>query len=616
MTAAGPARARVVALVGGGPRATYVLAALASRVRSGGRVLLAELHVYEATGRFGSGWVHAPDQPRTSVLNRVASEVCFGAAVEPYATLADVPAPQDRSGGWLPRARHGAALAEAFENHVEVLRGAGVVVELHHALVRDVRRSPQGRLVVGAGPLDDVVERSADHVLLLTGHDTGHADLRLRVSDPAASPPYPLERALARDRVPAGSHVLIDGTGLTAIDQVMALTVGRGGSVFVERGQRRPYRASSAEPQTLTLRSPSGLVPLARPYDLASGAPDASPLFLDERTVRALARRRGRLDFAADIWPLLLGECAQHYYRNVLGPGRWSAVLTRWAVDHDVRPSLDPWGAVEAAATDSGAGEHPRLGDDPLFRAYVLAEPTSLSPLELLELNLASAEAGIAGDPTRRAMEYAFRTLRGTVQALVDDFGLAPESDLVFRRDHARRISRVVNGAAWSTVAVVVALARDGRLRVVVGSEDGTDPDASGTAPGRDVIRLPGRIEAGRIEARDSLVGHLVRTGLLSRRVRRTTNGSYTHPGVWVSERFLAVGADGVETSDLTVLGPALEGQKSFQFSAARPVAGHDVLSGVERALGPVLGEAAHTGPGATCGTSPPRERCATEVGA
>ncbi|PFG33916.1 hypothetical protein [Sanguibacter antarcticus] len=65
----------------------------------------------------------------------------------------------------------------------------------------------------------------------------------------------------------------------------------------------------------------------------------------------------------------------------------------------------------------------------------------------------------------------------------------------------------------------------------------------------------------------------------------------YIHPGVWVSDRYCAMGPDGVEDPMLTVVGPMLEGQKSFQFSAARPVAGHDVLSGIERAIDALLTE-------------------------
>lgn len=67
-----------LALVGGGPRATYALERLAATIdRLDGRRLA--VHVYELGGEFGAGQVHSTEQPHTSYLNRSGSQIAFAA---------------------------------------------------------------------------------------------------------------------------------------------------------------------------------------------------------------------------------------------------------------------------------------------------------------------------------------------------------------------------------------------------------------------------------------------------------------------------------------------------------------------------------------------------------
>ena len=103
------------------------------------------------------------------------------------------------------------------------------------------RRSTCGRTCGAVVTLADGTRHEVDLAIVTTGHGiTGQA--RGTLDDGLITAPYPLPEQV--DQIPPGSTVALLGTGLTAMDVIAALTLGRGGE-FTE-GTYRPSGARAA----------------------------------------------------------------------------------------------------------------------------------------------------------------------------------------------------------------------------------------------------------------------------------------------------------------------------------------------------------------------------------
>jgi len=343
-----------LAVVGGGPRATYALERLSATIgRLDGRRLA--VHVFEASGEFGPGQVYSVNQPHTSYLNRAAHQVSF--AADPTVAGADpIRDPHERPNlhEWCrarfertgdpafdleptdsPRRRqHGLALQEMFTAYIAELRAVpGVTVELHPEEVVDLVPTADGRMDV-VSPAG--VRCTADQVLLVTGHSsnehTGEAgpeaylDFSGRTGAVYVPSAYPLQEHLSTRTPSAEATVGCAGLGLTSMDQVLYLTEGRGGK-FLPDGDRLRYEACGAEPAQVYAFSPSGMFPYTRalsrkqsPHRGRFLTREAIDRVREASGLRVAEGERHRLDFEAHVMPLIVLEMAYVHYRTLFGP--------------------------------------------------------------------------------------------------------------------------------------------------------------------------------------------------------------------------------------------------------------------------------------------------------
>ncbi|MDQ1738895.1 MAG: hypothetical protein QOE53_547 [Pseudonocardiales bacterium] len=382
-----------IAIVGGGPTATYALERLDAVFSHGSPASRLAVHVFERTGEFGPGQVHSARQPRSSYLNRISAQVGFAADASSSAAgwirpVSERPtlhewcrrryaatgeqdfdlSPED----WPRRYVHGLALSEQFDLYCSSLTAAGAAVHRHPAEVTDVI-DEGGQLAICAGS----VRVAVDRILFATGHP---------VNDPARDPEqralaefarrtpglsylgnvYPLEDTLGAGQVRSTDRVGILGMGLTAIDVLLYLTEGRGGRFVREEPQRLRYLPSGDEPAAIVAFSRSGLFTSARP--LNQKQQDLARLehrgrFLTDAQIEAVRRARGvpappeavadgnrshQLEFEADLLPLIVVEMAHLYYRVLLGE----------AVARSMEAAVAPRLATFLTATELGlAGE-------------------------------------------------------------------------------------------------------------------------------------------------------------------------------------------------------------------------------------------------------------------
>jgi hypothetical protein len=338
---------------------TYALERLAAQL---GNVELRRglrISIFERTGRFGAGAIHSDQQARTSYMNRVASQITFAADETNRDACQLLPVSQRPSFiEWCERKYretgdskyqlhptdvprrylHGQALKDAFDRYQALLRGiSGVTVNLYTAEVTDVCETeshdgPPYRLHIG-GAKDFAV--LADRILFATG--VAHSRQRGAV--------YPLEQRLTLSSIPPQSTVAVAGLGLTAVDIVLHLTEGRGGTftTFIPteapNTTRLRYQPSGLEPAKIIGVSQSGLLKTCRPDNAKAADPTARahsslehrPAFLTPSALRAIQLALGvtnrlpngtdvrQLDFELHLFPLIVLEMAFVYYKTLLG---------------------------------------------------------------------------------------------------------------------------------------------------------------------------------------------------------------------------------------------------------------------------------------------------------
>ncbi|MGQ0839449.1 FAD/NAD(P)-binding protein [Actinokineospora sp.] len=345
-----------LAIIGAGPRATYALERLSAQIgRLGaGRLVV---RVFDRSGNFGAGEAHSPTQPATSYLNRIAGQVGFAAdeTVSDAGPLRPGPArptlyewcrrqfeltghpdldvgPRDTPKRYL----HGRALQHMFDSYVEELRAhPGVEVHLHPVEVVDLEPRGATLMVRGAGGEG----YPADQLLLVTGH-TAHdprrgahtgvlAEFADRTGNAYVPYAYPLDEMLPEQATAPGTVVGLAGMGLTAIDVVLYLTEGRGGSFLPDAEHGLRYRPSGAEPARILPFSNTGLFTFTLPHNgkLDSPALEHRGVFLTFDAIDALRDSVGvpghggprQLDFDAHVLPIIVLEMACLHYTTLFG---------------------------------------------------------------------------------------------------------------------------------------------------------------------------------------------------------------------------------------------------------------------------------------------------------
>jgi len=680
-----------VVIVGGGPMCAYAVERLAALVPTVALPRGLRISVFDRSGRFGAGATHSDRQPPASYMNRVASQIAFAAdesnagagpllpaALRPtfyewardrYLATGDE---RFRLEPWdVPRRYlHGMALREMFDRYVDLLRGVdGVMVELVAEEVVDIAPGDDPGARYAVRTATGRVEQ-ADQVLLVTGHSVNRPRPGTLAASLAAhaeaNPParfvtsaYPLE-VLDPATVPPGCAVAVLGLGLTAIDAVLQLTEGRGGRFApVPSGGPWPalrYVASGGEPARIVAVSPSGLLTSCRPLNLkaadGSGAGHAAlqhtGVFLTEDAIASLRRARGGppraadgrrpLDFARDVFPLVVLEMAYVYYRTLLGDGAagriaaaarpaYAAFLAGPRLDRDdaiaalLAPVQAEFDAISALAdapaafrdvVDAGPDGRSLWGHSADLRDHRFDWRRLFDPLDdaaarsgaawqnalvaYLRRDLAAAAQGNLRNPVKAACDGVWRDLRGVLSAACDFGGLTPDSHRETATTYLRYYSRMSNGTALEPAAKILALVDAGVLDLSIGPFPVAAP-----VPGRSRFRISGPLTSaarevdvvvdGRAHPFDldaderPLYRALAGRGVVRKWRNESTDGgaAYEPGGIDVTPDFHVVRADGVVDRGITALGAPVEGVAFFQLSAARPRSGSSVLSNAAR---------------------------------
>jgi uncharacterized NAD(P)/FAD-binding protein YdhS len=331
-----------------------------------------------------------------------------------------------------------------------------VQIILHRGTAVDIRCDADGALVV---VLSDGTQIPAQYAFLTTGHTPNQGPDNSRL----IAEPYPLPERLAK--VAASDTVAIAGFGLSAMDLICCLTIGRGGRYAGVR-DRLTYLPSGREPAILVY-SRSGVPCRARP--LTARFDDGyEPWVLTKPRIDASRRaRNGPLDLDEDVLPLIHTEMRIAYrlcQARCTGPDAehmlWCALTA--AGQEGICALLDELderlGPFDAPATlDGSIG---MLVDDSAAYQQWLTDA--------IRRDLAEGTLGLARSPVKASLDV-LRQLRDTVRYIVDFGGLAGPSLDEFNRRTVPMMNRAIVGPQYERHAELLALIEAGVVSVPFG---------------------------------------------------------------------------------------------------------------------------------------------------
>lgn len=314
-----------IGIIGCGPRGLVALEAIIDRLATRESEHPLVLEIFEAGKKPGSGPNYDPDQIDSNLINIPLREMPIGARTAVDGTLAydefpsfirwyefteaadAVPAVDH----FPPRAVVGEYLQARLYSILNHVRNKNCVVLHESTTVLSVDRNGN-HWTVSAEPRTDAAQ--FDEILLCIGHQEAESHGALKHWQGARQlhrSPYPCEAIVEADQIDHKSTVALRGMGLSMIDVVKALTIGRGGSFQIkERASRHlAYLASGLEPALMVPFSLDGQPMAPKPMNKS----------LDDRfkpTLAAMKVCELALDFTkgnpVDLRALLIEQVVLH----------------------------------------------------------------------------------------------------------------------------------------------------------------------------------------------------------------------------------------------------------------------------------------------------------------
>ena len=593
-----------------GPRGLTVLERLVANQRAQ-KFDAVRIYIFDPNPP-GTG-CHDPDQAGHLLVNTVAGQitqfsdstvvnagpVLDGPSFHEWLTAEDLrngAASHSNPDGYYSRAAFGRYLHWCYHYLVALAPANCKITFFRHEVLSMDRVDESWVLQTGAGAI------WTDFVVLTTGHTKAAARTApsTSVGTLVIDDPYPIREQLAC--VSPGMTVGIEGLGLTTMDVIAELTVGRGGRFHVDASGQRTYTASGREPQLLAY-SRSGLPLTARARNQKGVSTQYRARFLKLDVVRAMRAQR-KLDFRNDILPLLWADMQYAYYEAYVRLKR-DTLLSVLLLNQFV-------------ATDSAAQR------DEMVRQYIpeedrfdwesLVDPVPAQALRSgpafdawlrrhIESDLAEAARGNVDSPIKAACDVV-RDLRDNLRAAIDFGGLTEESHRWLMAEFVPFMNRIAVGPPASRMAELLALVDAGVAEIGFGpgaqcvkSTQGRWKITSAQWPER---RRPVDVH---VKARVSMhspaddSSPLLRGLLSDGYARLFTNGRFHPGGIEVDRNFNVVSGSGAPITNLWALGIPTEGPKFYTFVVPRTGVNSTALVDAGRVVLDLLGQIGHRQP-------------------
>ncbi|WP_165000987.1 MULTISPECIES: FAD/NAD(P)-binding protein [Micrococcaceae] len=608
-----------IVFVGGGPKTTGVLLALAASMRPEAPALddPVDVHVIEPF-EAGGGRIWRHEQSPTLWMNSVARDVTIFADQDASLTAPPLTGPdlatwvegagrnvlEERGLGdyvegftpesFAPRQVQAAYLAWAFDRAVESMPDA-VHVHVHRSLAVKVLSSGDRRSVFLESSSNGSARIDADVVVLAQGFVEIEDDAETRMLKTQAeelglsyiAPGYTADVDLSG--LEPGQDVLVRGFGLAFIDAMMMVTEDRGG-VFQSSGARTRYRPSGREP-VLWVGSRRGVPYHSKLGYLPKGMRVGPTRYVTKENFARLAddakvEGPGRLTVLDDVMPLLdmelfvahYSELAyRHPQRAEFAPDdirdrgdEWSSIFLAGNRSHasDLRNELDRW----AQSLVPDPRDHYDLAR--IDRPFAARDFDGREDVEQAVSDYVRGDLDRAADPSYSQDSARFHALVGAyyvVRELVAHGEFSAEDRIQnFDAGLHGLFSFIASGPPPERLENLLALHREGLVRflgpeVRVCVHDGAFEAASPAY--REVVRTRSMFDArlARVSAKrakDTLLRDLIRQGDLKVESQGGMAAKFL-----IDENNRALDSRGVPQDDLLMVGPSVAGSVEEAFS-------------------------------------------------
>jgi hypothetical protein len=459
-----------VGIVGCGSRGLTLLERLCALAGESERRV--EISVFDPH-RPGPG-LHSVEQPDYLMLNTVASQISM------FPDRAALGGSNGRQGPnfyewclrfkpegrpvqaneFLPRRWLGEYLAWTYDEVIRTLPDNVHVV--HYATVVDkIEHTDLGGFELSTG---HGLKHHLDWLLITIGH--GKAPMPVEKVDRVTRRVCPYPQPSSLSSITSTDLVGVEGLGLSAMDVVAGLTVGRGGA-FVQAPEGLRYKASGEEPRVF-MYSRSGLPYRTRP-DIAAHRTGGSPLIF---TLSAVADLRAGnpqgLDFERQVLPLLKAEMLAEYFGLIAALRGESAARVKSEL-----ATAFLLGDMEGKTHELARRFDAEMLDDSAFAPLHLRAPVDNYAQwvrAFLEADLQESIADLDHSPLKAAVEV-WRSCREQLRRVVDNRGLTPASRKIFFSQYAPLVNRMVAGPQKERHQELLALEEAGILQWVHGSK-------------------------------------------------------------------------------------------------------------------------------------------------
>ncbi len=288
-------------------------------------------------------------------------------------------------------------------------------------------------------------EEIVDKLFITIGH--GEQKVVRNIGHPSLKEfyAYPIPNSL--EGISSEMSIAIEGFGLSAMDTIAALTVGRGGK-FRRSNDSLTYVASGKEPEIM-LYSGSGLPFRVRPEGLNSREKHQA-LFLTPNTIEKMRLRQvdKKIDFISSVLPLIESEMRAAFYLTCSDTKRiGTRDANRFALSCEMRHAFSAGNLNELFEKLAF-----KYGDFSPKDHLLTSVPNGLTGNDykkwakvFIENDLNEGIKGLCASPLKSALEV-WRDLRDTIRSIVNYGGLTDDSHSIFFTTYARLVNRIVAG--------------------------------------------------------------------------------------------------------------------------------------------------------------------------
>jgi uncharacterized NAD(P)/FAD-binding protein YdhS len=469
-----------ILIVGGGSRALLLLERLASlMVSQPGRTL----HITVAEpGALGPG-IHRMDLPPYITFNTpiTCPTIFVNQLIPSLASSISGPSlaewlpenSHELSADFLPRAIVGRYLSWSAQHLLKHLPSNMKVEHLAESIVQVARTS--GGLTFQTEAAKTITPRAA---VLAVGHGFGEAVAGTSYKnggDPAWLITNPIPTHVQLRNMDGRHTIAIRGLGLTALDVLAELTIGRGGGFEWTGPDSPPRYIPSGEEPRIYMFSRSSCPIRARPHHSGGTSSGADLVFLEERRAAELLSKHNRIEFRTEVFPLILAEMTHRFVKRwpAAGSPQLPAIITKWFADGYTGRSNEEIGAFFLSPNVlAPLSEIMR----PILRSGMPG--TSEAAMVFLRDDIRESRKGFSGSPLKYALEVLIES-RIFVKSLVDfNYHIFSDGPWIYRtfsslvnrntigpkhEKSAELLSLLSSGIVQIAPALSTATARNGR---------------------------------------------------------------------------------------------------------------------------------------------------------